>query len=124
MSGSFRYPRELRLRSRKDTDTVFRRGQYHRLGMLHAKTLRTDGEASRFLVSVKKKIGSAPERNRIRRLVREAVRLNRERLHTTHDICFFLTTRPTHPPRLESVTGEILKLFERLDRPTQGRKAR
>ncbi len=124
MSGSFRYPREHRLRSRKDTDTVFRRGQYHRLGMLHAKTLRTDGETSRFLISVKKKIGSAPERNRIRRLVREAVRLNQDRLHATHDICFFLTTRPTHPPRLESVTGEILNLFARLERPNRPRKTR
>ena len=114
MSGRFGYPRGLRLKSRKDIDAVFRRGRYHRLGVLHAKTLPATGATPRFLISVKKKIGTAPERNRIKRVVREAIRLHRASLTSPHDICLFLTGRPSQLPQLETVEPEIVKLFQRL----------
>ncbi len=114
MSSRFGNPRGLRLRARRDIEAVFRTGRYHRLGMLHAKTLPAAGNTSRFLISVRKKIGSAPERNRIKRVVREAVRLHRARLTAPHDICLFLTARPAQCPSLSSVEPEILDLFARL----------
>jgi ribonuclease P protein component len=115
MSSRFGYPRGLRLRSRKDIEAVFRKGRYHRLGMLHAKTLPATGATPRFLISVKKKIGTAPERNRIKRVVREAIRLHRANLTAPHDICLFLTARPPRMPRLETVEPEIAMLFQRLE---------
>lgn len=121
MNGRFGIPREMRLRSRKDIEAVYRQGQYHHLGMLHAKTLRTEVETPRFLISVKKKIGTAPERNRIRRVVREAIRLNQSHLCASYDICLFLTQRPQPSPRLATVEPEILKLFERLKRTPERR---
>ncbi len=72
---------------------------------------------------MKKKIGSAPERNRIRRLVREAIRLNRRRLREPHDICLFLTRRPPQPPTLEGVSAELVQLFERLQPRKTARSA-
>ncbi|MBI3994171.1 MAG: ribonuclease P protein component [Candidatus Lambdaproteobacteria bacterium] len=114
MSSRFGYPRGLRLRSRKDIAAVFRKGRYHRLGMLHAKTLPATGATPRFLISVKKKVGTAPERNRIKRVVREAIRLHRAALTAPYDICLFLTGRPRELPRLETVEPEIEKLFQRL----------
>lgn len=117
MSSRFGYPRGLRLRSRKDIDAAFRKGRYHRLGLLHAKSRPATGDTPRFLISVKKKIGTAPERNRIKRVIREAIRLNRHQLTGSYDICLFLTARPKEPPRLATMEPEILRLFEQLQSP-------
>jgi ribonuclease P protein component len=109
------YPKFLRLSGRSAIDAAFRKGRYHRLGVLHAKALPTALGAARYLISVKKAIGTAPERNRIKRLVREAIRRHRHRLQRPHDVCLFLTARPSHAPTLAEIDAEIVKLFQRLD---------
>jgi len=83
------------------------------LGTLHAKVLANGMTGSRFLVSVKRKIGKAHERNRIRRLVREAIRLNRVQLQGSYDVCFFLTSAPERPS-LAQMEAEVRKLFREL----------
>ncbi|MEZ5357399.1 MAG: ribonuclease P protein component [Candidatus Zixiibacteriota bacterium] len=40
---------------------------------------------SRFCLSVSKKCGSAPKRNRIKRVLREIIRVNRYRIETGYD---------------------------------------
>ena len=109
------YPKSLRLSGRDAIDTAFRKGRYLRLGVLHAKALPTDRESARYLISVKKAIGSAAERNRIKRLVREAIRRHKTALRRPHDVCLFLTARPEAPPTLAEIDAEILKMFQRLD---------
>jgi len=101
--------------ARKEIDAVFRRGRYHRLGILHAKTLRASGPQARLLISVKKAVGSAPQRNRIKRLVREAFRHERGGLAEPHDICLFLTARPPWPLHQAVITAELRRLIERLN---------
>ena len=109
------YPREVRLRGKALAGKIFKEGRYHGLGLLQAKSLPRDGGgSSRFLISIRKSVGSAPVRNRIRRVVREAIRLNRERLVGAHDICLFITRRPKLPIQLAAVEPEILRLFARL----------
>lgn len=93
---------------------MFRSGRYHALGVLHAKTLRTGLEEARFLISVKKAIGNAPGRNRIKRLVRETIRKHRHELSEPHDICFFLTSRPQAPLSLSLIEAEFDKLIHLL----------
>lgn len=112
------YPKRIRLCSRIDIDRVFREGHYRRLGNLHSKALATGGVETRFLISVKKKIGKAHERNRIKRLVREAVRLNGHRLRGTYDICLFLVKPPTGNLGLAAIETEIRKLFDYLNQST------
>ena len=107
-------PKGVRLRSRKDIHQVFRKGRYHALGILHAKTLSTGQGQTRFLISVKKAIGSAPRRNRIKRLVREAIRKHRKDLAASYDICFFLTAKPPSPLPYSIIEAEIQKLIKRL----------
>lgn len=119
MIRPFGLPRRLRLRSKQEITRVFRQGRYHRLGWLHVKTLPSDRDHSRFLVSVRKAIGAAPVRNRIKRVVREAIRLNRGRLTRSHDVCIFITNRPEEPVRLSTVEREIQHLFERLSGESQ-----
>lgn len=105
----------MRLRAKRDIDRIFKQGKYLRLGMLHAKFLVSSAPASRFMISVRKSVGNAPQRNRVKRVVREAIRLNRERLEIPHDICLFLTHRPQQHVRLSIVEEEIRKLFANLN---------
>jgi ribonuclease P protein component len=110
------YPRTVRLSGKKAIDRVFQSGQYRRLGMLHAKWLPGSQPESRFLVSVKRKIGKAHRRHRIRRLVKEAIRLNRHRLQGAYDICLFLTAVPEQPT-LSDFEAELSRLFQHLSHP-------
>ena len=116
MARSQGLPRGVRLRAKREISGVYRNGRYHALGVLHAKTIPTDREETRFLVSVKKAIGNAPKRNRIKRLVREAVRRHRGEFSESHDICFFLTVKPTEPVSLVAIEREVRKLIGRLSR--------
>lgn len=112
------YPKSVRLCAKKDIEEIFRSGRYRRLGILHAKWLPTDRTGARFLVSVKRKVGKAHRRNRIRRLVKEAIRLTRHRLQGAYDICLFLTTAPENPT-LSEFEAELGRLFQELSHPDQ-----
>ena len=75
---------------------------------------RANGQPnSRFGFSIKKTLGGAVVRNRIRRRVREMVRLHREELPTGWDIVI-------HPKSsvaggaFQALTSELLRLLERL----------
>ncbi|MDH5753019.1 MAG: ribonuclease P protein component [Deltaproteobacteria bacterium] len=115
MKGPGGLTRAERLSSEKDIGKVFRHGRYFRLGLLQAKTLpRQEQENSRFLISVRKSAGSAPARNRIKRVVREAIRQNRDMLVRPYDVCLFVTGKPKLPVLLSSVEPEIQRLFARL----------
>src|SRR5579863_1124189 len=96
-------PRRWRLTERSAIRAVFAKGRYHKLGLLHAKTLASTGTETRFLVSVRKNFGNAPERNRLKRLVRESVRLDPPRLPVPYDICFFVSAPLPQPPTLADV---------------------
>ena len=120
MSKPLGFPKSSRLHNKSEVDRVFRQGRYHRLGALHAKTLPADGSESRFMISVRKSVGIAPERNRIKRVVREAIRLNRAKLTIPHDVCLFLTTRPQGPFDFSTVDQEIRNLFNRISRNGAG----
>jgi len=109
------YPKFLRLSGRAAISAAYRQGRYHRLGILHAKALSTQLATARYLISVKKSIGTAAERNRIKRLVREAIRRHRHQLQRPHDVCLFLTSRPHSAPSLAEIDAEIVKLIRRLD---------
>ena len=108
-------PNSVRLRAKREIDRVFQQGKYLRLGMLQAKFLVSGAPHSRFMISVRKSVGNAPQRNRFKRVVREAIRLNREQLEIPHDICLFLTHRPEQQVRRSIVEEEIQKLFANLN---------
>lgn len=107
-------PRRWRLTERPAIRAVFAKGRYHRLGLLHAKTLVSGGTETRYLVSVRKSVGNAPERNRLKRLVREGVRLDPPQLPVPHDVCFFLSSRPPKPPTLADIQRDLRQLVRRL----------
>jgi ribonuclease P protein component len=67
--------RELRLRRRNDFDAVFRKGRSWNNDLLVLRTLPNNLEHNRFGFVTSKRVGKAVVRNRVRRRLREAVRV-------------------------------------------------
>lgn len=67
--------RQERLRHRKDFDAVFRRGRSWNNNLLVLRTLANDLTHNRYGFVTSKRVGNAVVRNRVRRLLSEALRL-------------------------------------------------
>ena len=94
---------------------MFEEGVYQPLGPIGAKFKATDQECSRFLISVRKKVGHAPCRNRIKRLLREAIRQERNQLKKSYDICFFVTRTPLQPLDLAYTQRQVRRIFKQIN---------
>jgi ribonuclease P protein component len=109
-AGRLDFPREARLVRRGDFDAVYRAGKRrsnsHFTVFLRANQL----PQSRFGFSIKKALGGAVVRNRIRRRVREIVRCHRLEIAAGWDIVIH---PKNHVAKAESatLTAELLRLL-------------
>jgi ribonuclease P protein component len=71
------FPKEERLRKRRDFDKVFKEGKAFRGTIFNAYILKNDLGHPRIGIVVGRKFGGAVQRNRIKRLLRETYRLNK-----------------------------------------------
>lgn len=103
-------PRACRLLRRAEYDAVYSTGQ-RRTGREFAVFLRANGlPSSRFGWSVKKAIGNAVKRNRIRRRIREIVRVHRQDIAGGWDIV--IHPRGSAATReFSALTRDLLKLL-------------
>ena len=106
------FPRASRLLRRAEYDVVYRDGR-RRSSREFAVFLRRNGlELSRFGWSIKKALGSAVKRNRMRRRIREIIRLHRQEIAHGWDIVI-------HPrstvvtANFSALTEDLLKLLPR-----------
>ena len=106
------FPRDSRLVRRAEYDAVYREGR-RRSSREFAVFLRPNGmELSRFGWSIKKALGSAVKRNRMRRRIREIIRLHRQEIAPGWDIVI-------HPrstvatANFSSLSEELLKMLPR-----------
>ncbi len=81
-----RFPRRERLRQTRDFDRVFREGRLFRMPEFLVRALPNGLSHSRLGLSVGKRAGGAVRRNRMKRLLREAYRLNKHVLSVPCDI--------------------------------------
>lgn len=80
------FPREARLLRKGEFDAVYRGGQRRSSKQFTIFFRSTGGPHTRFGFSVKKALGGAVVRNRIRRRMREALRLHRAEIAPGWDI--------------------------------------
>lgn len=81
------YPRSARLLRSGDFERVYREGRRRSSKQFAVFARRTSADApSRFGCSVKKALGGAVLRNRIRRRVREIIRLHRDKIPPGWDV--------------------------------------
>jgi len=82
----FKFPGKARLRSEREFKEVYRLGRRLRIFPLRFCALRRPEGRSRLGLAVGRKVGGAVVRNRWKRAIREAFRLNRHLLEAPHDI--------------------------------------
>jgi ribonuclease P protein component len=100
------FPRAFRLVRRAEYDAVYREGR-RRSSREFTLFLRPNGlDSSRFGWSIKKALGNAVRRNRIRRRLREIVRLHRQEIAPGWDIVIH--------PRSSAATAEFSALHAEL----------
>lgn len=115
----------FRLRRRADFDRLRRIGRryVHPLVVLIVCEQSAGEEASsRFAFAAGRQIGSAPQRNRAKRLIRESVRQNLTQIKPNWN-CLWLARSSTPNARFEEVESGVLELLGRaglLQTPEQG----
>ena len=91
-------------------DAVYRNGKRRSSSYLTVFSKANDLPVSRFGFSIKRALGGAVIRNRIRRRLREVVRLHLEEISAGWDIVIHPKSIVAHAPFPE-LTAEVLKLL-------------
>ena len=109
-----RFPKTVRLVSQLDFDRVFRDGIVASDSVLVVHAVRGKQPWTRIGLSVSKRVGNSPTRNRWKRLIRESFRLQKNEIPLNID----LVVRPKRGavPEFELIFGSLLKLAMQLDR--------
>jgi ribonuclease P protein component len=107
------FPRDARLVRKSEFDAVYRAGQ-RRSGAHFTIFLRANGlSQTRFGFSIKKALGNAVVRNRIRRRVREIVRCHRWEIASGWDIVIHPKSKVARA-EFAALTAEFLRLAQGL----------
>ncbi len=115
MSLRTTFPKAVRLHNSRAVREVFEQGAYQSLGPIGVKYKLSAAEPSRFSISVKKKVGNSPCRNKIKRFIREAVRQERAQLNYAFDICFFVSNPPKYKLESAYVMSQVRRFFNDLN---------
>lgn len=104
--------KELRIRKQKDFDNIFSKGAYFSEKFLALKVVENELEISRFGFIVSNKISKkAVERNRIKRLLRESVRLRWDKISPGFDAIFIFRGKEIKKSlnEIDTVVENLLK---------------
>lgn len=109
------FARRFRLRKRKHFLRTQRRGQRINAGRVFVFMAAHRATDSRFGFTVSKKVGGAVVRNRVRRRLKEIVRLNRHAFPERH--CFVIIARPEAAQAdFDSLRHDLLSVAEQAQR--------
>jgi ribonuclease P protein component len=110
----FTWPRSRRLSGRKTFAAVYSAGVKQGRGPLILYSIRNDLDFCRWGLSVSRRVGTAVMRNRIKRLIRESIRLLQHDLRGGYDLV--IVVRPHEP----LILAEYQKLLFHLAIKTDG----
>ena len=105
-------PRSLSLKSRTEIDRLFECGQ--RFPAVFFTLIWEPAEDFKYGVFVGRKFGHAPGRNRIKRLLREAIRLSRPALERTGRVAL-LPKGTKEEPELERLVADVTHIFKQIN---------
>ncbi len=103
-----RFPRAVRLLKHSDFDRVYKEGKRQFSSHMTVYYLAQAGSQPRMGLTIGRVLGGAVERNRIKRRLREAVRLRRSRLNAPVDVVI--------NPKKSVLTVEFPTLLEEVGR--------
>jgi ribonuclease P protein component len=116
------FPKSRRVRHRAEFSAVFDARVRQSRGPLTAYAIPTDRPTPRLGLSVGRRVGTAPRRNRIKRLLREAFRLMQHDFPRPYDLV--IVVRPHEPLILAEyqrlMTGLMVKLHQAWTNRDQG----
>jgi ribonuclease P protein component len=107
------FPREARLVRKGDFDRVYQAGKRFSSSHFTVFVRRNDLALNRFGFSIKKALGGAVVRNRIRRRLREMVRCHRQEISAGWDIVIH-PKGSLHKAPFAALTQDLLRLLKAL----------
>jgi ribonuclease P protein component len=116
MKDGQRFPREARLVRRSEFDAVYRAGKRRSSSHFTIFVRANELPLSRFGFSIKKALGEAVVRNRIRRRLREMVRCHRQEIPAGWDFVMHPKKSVTEAP-LPLLAADLLRLVKNLCAP-------
>ncbi len=108
------FPAALRLKRREDFAAVFERGEVAADDVLVIHALRSEQADSKIGLSISKKVGNAPLRNRWKRLIRESFRLSRQEL--PQHLWLIVRPRRGAVPDFHAIKISLQRLTRKLQR--------
>jgi ribonuclease P protein component len=112
---SFGFPRQARLLTGGQFRRVYAAGDVRvHVPPLRVCALRQTEGGSRLGLSIGRKVGNAVVRNRWKRAVREAFRLNRHHLHAPHDLVVSIDW-DAEPAAVRAVPAAFQEVVKRLN---------
>lgn len=105
------FPKASRLLKHADFERVYDQGRRHFGSHLTVFYLRRGGDPSRIGFTVSRALGGAVVRNRIRRRLREAVRLNLPALAAGYDVVIN-PKRSAETAEFEGLKAQVARAFE------------
>ena len=118
----YSFSKAKRVRGREEFSHVFDAKVRQSRGPLTAYALPTTGKSARLGLSVSRRVGTAPRRNRIKRMLREAFRLMQHDFPRAYDIV--IVVRPHDPLILAEYQRTLTALMMKLHAAWQQRESR
>lgn len=105
------FSKKHRLTKKSEINLLFEKGGFRSCGFLKFRYLSNTQGYARVLISISKRVGKAPTRNRLKRLIRESLRTSGFLRNRTIDCAIYITKPLQKKPTLETVQKYMSRFF-------------